>query len=252
MLSPKLHGFSLGILREYIQYKILETIYSSKFASKLVFLGGTALRIVYNNQRFSEDLDFDNLGLLKSEFEELSKLIQKSLQNEGYEVEIRNVYKKAFHCYIKIPDILYKEGLSNLPNQKITIRIDTTPQNYEYAPSLYLLDGFGVYQNIKVVPIELLMAQKFSAVLERKRAKGRDYFDLSFLFSKNVNLDMNYIDEKLRISNKEDLKLAVIKRISEENLEKLAKDVEKFLFNPKHISRVVNFEGQLDLLGNSD
>ena len=245
---PRLQGFSLGIMREYIQYKILESIYSSKFTNKLVFLGGTALRIVYDNQRLSEDLDFDNMGLTKNEFEELTLLIKKSLENEGYEIEIRNVFKKAFHCYIKIPDILYKEGLSGLPNQKITIRIDTTPQNYDYKYNTFLLDGFGVYQNIKVVPIELLLAQKFVAALERKRAKGRDFFDISFMFSKKVELDMMYINEKIGVIDKNELKEVVIQRISEIDLNSLAKDVKKFLFNPEHVTRIINFQGQLERL----
>jgi len=243
---PKLHGFSLGLIREYIQYKILEAIFSSKFQGKLVFMGGTALRIVYNNQRFSEDLDFDNLGLSKAEFEELSKLIQNSLESEGYDVEIRNVFKEAFHCYIKIPKVLYKEGLTGFPEQKIVIRIDTTPQNFEYESELYLLDGFGVYQNIKVVSLKLLMAQKFAAALERKRAKGRDFYDLSFLLSKDIVPDMKYLNEKLQIKDRNDLKNRMMERISNIDLKKLAKDVEKFLFNPSHITRITEFERQLE------
>ena len=54
-----LHSKGRFIIREYLQYKLLEIIYTSIFATKLIFLGGTNLRIVHGNQRFSEDLDFD-------------------------------------------------------------------------------------------------------------------------------------------------------------------------------------------------
>jgi predicted nucleotidyltransferase component of viral defense system len=58
-----LKGFERFMLREYLQYKILEVLFDSKYANKFVFIGGTALRIVHNNERFSEDLDFDNFDV---------------------------------------------------------------------------------------------------------------------------------------------------------------------------------------------
>ncbi len=242
---PKMQVFPLGILREYSQYKILESIFSSKYSKKLVFMGGTALRIVYNNQRFSEDLDFDNQGLTKTEFEDLTKLVKKSLELEGYEVEIRNVYKKAFHCYIKIPEILHKEGLSNLPNQKITIRIDTTPQNYEYTPEVYRFDSFGIFQEIYVVPKDVLLAQKCLAFLERKRTKARDLFDISYLLSLNISVEMNYIKEKLKIEKKEELRKVLLKHTGSLDLKALSKEIEPFLFNPSQINRVLDFRKTL-------
>ena len=54
-----LRPFSRFILREYLQHKLLQLIYDSAYADRFIFLGGTCLRIVHGNQRFSEDLDFD-------------------------------------------------------------------------------------------------------------------------------------------------------------------------------------------------
>jgi predicted nucleotidyltransferase component of viral defense system len=71
------------LLREYLQYRLLEIIYSSPFAEKLVFLGGTCLRIVHDNRRFSEDLDFDNLGLTKPEFAQVGELVQLASPPSG-------------------------------------------------------------------------------------------------------------------------------------------------------------------------
>ena len=86
--------FKRNILREYLQYKILEIIFNSKYAQNVVFLGGTALRIIYNNSRFSEDLDFDNFKLTEEQFADLANEVKKGLELQGYEVEIK-MYLRA-------------------------------------------------------------------------------------------------------------------------------------------------------------
>src|SRR3990167_7850562 len=81
------------ILREYLQYKILEAISKNKISNKLVFIGGTALRIIYKNQRFSEDLDFDNYQLSVDEFSSLCSDIANDLKLSGIETEQKIVTK---------------------------------------------------------------------------------------------------------------------------------------------------------------
>ncbi len=66
-----LRPFKKNLLREYIQYTMLEAIFDSEIGRKLALLGGTAARIIHGNTRFSEDLDFDNLGLNRNDFEQL-------------------------------------------------------------------------------------------------------------------------------------------------------------------------------------
>ena len=75
--------FKRNLLREYLQYKILESIYESDLGQKLVFMGGTAVHIIHGNSRFSEDLDFDNLGLEKKSFDLLISKIMTSLKRQG-------------------------------------------------------------------------------------------------------------------------------------------------------------------------
>ena len=64
----QLRLFRESILKEYLQYKILKSIFDQKSSEKLVFLGGTALRIIHGSTRFSEDLDFDNFDLDEKAF----------------------------------------------------------------------------------------------------------------------------------------------------------------------------------------
>src|SRR3990167_5392995 len=122
--------FKRNILREYLQYKILEIIFNSKYAQKVVFLGGTALRIIYNNSRFSEDLDFDNFKLTEEQFAELVNEIKRELELQGYEVEIKNIFRGAYRSYIRLPQVLFDNKLSNLRAEKIMIQIDTVPQAF--------------------------------------------------------------------------------------------------------------------------
>ena len=72
-----LQRFERAILREYLQYKVLQAIFESRYASNLAFLGGTALRIVHGNNRFSEDIDLDNFGLTWDEFEEVIQKVKR-------------------------------------------------------------------------------------------------------------------------------------------------------------------------------
>jgi len=129
-----LRAFKRSLMREYIQYKILEIIFGSNQAAKLSFLGGTAIRMLHGNKRFSEDLDFDNFGLKEKEFENLATEISKKLKMEGYNTEIKNVFRNAYHCYVRIPGLLFDMGLSGHKEEKILIQIDTEPQHFDYLP----------------------------------------------------------------------------------------------------------------------
>lgn len=78
-----------SILKEYLQCKILYIIFESKCANKLSFLGGTALRILYNNARFSEDLDFDSFGIDLDEFTNLGEIIKENLEEKGLKLKLK-------------------------------------------------------------------------------------------------------------------------------------------------------------------
>ena len=166
-------GFQRFIIREYLQYKILQIIFdNATYASKLCFLGGTCLRLVHGNTRFSEDLDFDNFNLTSPEFEDISLVIAAGLKKEGYDVDIRNVLKGAYHCYIRFPELLYQEGLSGHREEKILITLDTEPQYFDFEPDRYILNKFDVFTEILTTPKDILLAQKFYAILNRPRPKG--------------------------------------------------------------------------------
>ncbi|MEI8343848.1 MAG: nucleotidyl transferase AbiEii/AbiGii toxin family protein [Candidatus Moraniibacteriota bacterium] len=235
-----LKEFKRNLLREYLQYKILQIIFNSKYASKLSFLGGTALRIVHNNSRFSEDLDFDNFGLSEKEFGEISLLVKKQLELEGYDVEVRNVCKGAYRCHVKIPKLLFDSGLSGYEQEKILIQLDTAPHGFlQYKPDKIILNKFDVFTEINVTPLEIILAQKIFAIFNRKALKGRDFFDTVFLFSK-TQPNYAYLGLKLDIKDGQQLrnKLLTLDKI---NYKEMASDVEPFLFSADDAKKIELF-----------
>lgn len=233
-----LRAFKKNILREYLQYKILEIIFNSKFSDNLSFLGGTALRIVYNNSRFSEDLDFDNFGIKANDFKDFAAEIKRGLEYLGYEAEIKNVLKGAYRCYIRIPKILFDNKIAATQEEKILIQIDTAPHNFSYRPEKTIINKFDVFTQIAVTPLDILLSQKIYAIFNRKRFKGRDFFDVIFLFQKSKP-NYLYLEKKLKIKNADDLKKKLLRRVANTDFVKIIKDVEPFLFNP-HDSQKIN------------
>jgi len=164
-----------NLLREYLQYVILDVIYSSEYGSRLVFMGGTAIHIIHGNRRFSEDLDFDNKGLSKEDFEGLSQNVLRKLELYGYSVEIENRYRGSFRCFVKFPGIFYQYDISSHPQEKLTIQIDSEPQDVDYKTERVILNKFDIFLRINAVPPDVLLAQKILAILNRPRAMGRDF-----------------------------------------------------------------------------
>ncbi len=239
---PKnLRAFKKNILREYLQYKILEIIFDSELADKLSFLGGTALKIIYGNSRFSEDLDFDNFGLSQKEFLILTKKIKRELEKQGYQVEIKNIFKGAYRCYIKLPKILFLSELSGLENEKIMIQVDTSPHDFKYQPDKKILNKFDVFTQINLTPLDVLLSQKIYAIFNRKRAKGRDFFDAMFLLQK-TKPNYAYLKQKIGIKDSAALKKKLTAYAGKLNLKEFAKDVEPFLINPADSKRISMFE----------
>jgi predicted nucleotidyltransferase component of viral defense system len=236
-----LQKFERAILREYLQYKILQAVFDCNYASKLAFLGGTALRIVYRNNRFSEDIDLDNFGLSWTEFEEVIQKVKRFMALEGFEVEIRNVDKDAYRCYLKFPALLYEQGLSPFQEEKILIQLDTTAQGYPYKPETILINKFDVFAEIRVTPLNILLSQKIYTAVNRERPKGRDFYDITYLSSR-TKPDMGFINQKVGVDTAESLRKEIAARITAYDFKILADDVSPFLINQEDVKRVEKFK----------
>jgi hypothetical protein len=82
----------------------------------------------------------------------------------------------------------------------------------------------------------LLLAHKCFACFERKRLKGRDFYDIVFLLGKTRQIDMGYIRFKMNIDTPEQLKTYLLKRCTSVDLPALQRDVAPFLFDPSNQS----------------
>jgi len=228
-----------GILVEYLQYELLDSLFKLKEASSLSFIGGTAIRMLQQSPRFSEDLDFDNFSQTFRQFEEALQKTCRDIEAKGFLIEYRTVERGAYHCYLRFPEILYKSGISPDADQKILIRIDTERKKRFYNPQRYLLNRFTIYRQILIAPVSILLSQKMMTVMQRKREKGRDLLDVSILMGVSQP-DFDYIARYLGIGKKEFIE-QFTKRVEELDLEYLARDVEPFLFSPEQKERVLTF-----------
>jgi predicted nucleotidyltransferase component of viral defense system len=236
----QLRSFKKNLLREYLQYKILESIFESSLAEKLTFMGGTCIHIVHGNPRFSEDLDFDNPGIDRDDFKALSQKVKRNLELQGYTVELKNTFTDAFRAYLRFPGLLHATGISGHWEEKLLIQIDTEPQEVEYKQDKFILNKFDVFSRINVVPADILAAQKIYCIFNRRRPMGRDFFDVIFLLGKSdVNFD--YLAQKISIRNRTELRERLLLRCAQLDFKRLIKDLEPFAYSRKDLNRVLMF-----------
>jgi len=237
----RLHHFDRFIIREYLQYKILEIIFESPYEDQLAFLGGTCLRIVHHSNRFSEDLDFDNFKLTQDDFDGITDILKTRLERLGYNIEIKNVTRGAYHCYISFPEILYNEGLTNHKQEKILIRLDSEAHEFKYQPDQPIINKFDVFTQINVTPKDILLAQKFFAVINRKRNKGRDFFDIVYLLGQALVPNYQYLNLKLGINTPQELRQQINDKCAQLDMQEMARDVRPFLIDTNDEKKVLLF-----------
>ena len=99
------------MLKEHIQLMILDYLSNTSYIKKIVFIGGTNLRLVKGIDRFSEDLDFDCKQTSEQDFAEMAEEILYFLRHAGWKVEIREKAGSkisAFRKNIYFPELLFE------------------------------------------------------------------------------------------------------------------------------------------------
>ncbi len=226
-----------NILTEYYQHELLDSLFRQKGSENYTFIGGTAIRICYFGARFSEDLDFDTTDL--SLFDDLMTATIAHMTAKGFVVESRLIHKGAYHCYLKFPSILKTTGISGYSEEKLLIKVDATKVEQLFTQS-HLLNKYGVFQSIKVAPKSTILAKKLLTISERKRPKGRDLYDVTYLWGM-VEPDVIYL-EKIAKTSLNDRLIHLINYMKTLDLPDLARDVAPFLTNPNDQDRVLHFD----------
>ncbi|HKI90449.1 MAG TPA: nucleotidyl transferase AbiEii/AbiGii toxin family protein [Draconibacterium sp.] len=233
-------SFQKYMLKEYIQLLILDFLSTTPFIKKIVFIGGTNLRLVKGIDRFSEDLDFDCKDISKEEFMEMTDAVINFLKRDGLRVEVRDRENKkltAFRRNIHFPELLFELGLSGHREERFLIKVESEDQQMSYKPILTNIKGCGLYFPFPVPPDGVLCAMKISAMLFRR--KGRDFYDVMFLLAQ-TQPDYSFLAEKLNIRNLEELKIYVLETLKTVDLNIKKRDFEHLLFNKRNSERILS------------
>lgn len=241
-------------LKEIIQELVLCGLAKTDFFDKASFYGGTALRIFYGLDRFSEDLDFSLKEKdEKFDFVKYMPLVEKEVLSFGIKADISEKektadshIKSAFlkantkeHLLLLYPEDEDVKRIIDNELIKIKIELDVFPPKgatfetkYRLVPSPY---------SINMYDESSLLAGKIHAILCRgwqNRVKGRDLYDYIFFLSKNIKCNALHLKERLKDSGKvldsdkiddDDIKGMLIEKFSNIDYNIAIDDVKNFL-----------------------
>lgn len=243
-------------LREIMQEIALAGLQRAGFFEKAAFYGGTALRIFYGLERFSEDLDFSLLevnpgfslqpylhGMVK-EFEALGIEVTIKEKDKANKTAIDSAFLKAGTEWkeVILKDIFSREKISIRPGIKIKLEVDTAPPPGFSTEEKLLLQPFSFYTRC-YVPSDLF-AGKMHALLFRKwglRVKGRDWFDMEWYVKKKIPLNLAHFTtraiesgdwKKNSITTEEFMEL-LNKKIDTVSFKAIREDIVKFIRDDK-------------------
>ncbi len=206
----------VNALREILQELALLGLWRGKFFEHAAFYGGTALRVLYGLDRYSEDLDFSLLrpnanftlggfgGALLREIRSFGFDVDFQPSEKTVPTRIESAFLKA-NTYRQLLVIdASDELLRGLPagkRLKIKLEVDTDPPLGFETESRYVLRPipFG----LRVYRLPDLFAGKLHAVLCRKwtsRMKGRDWYDLVWYAAHHPHVNLRHLETRMRQS----------------------------------------------------
>lgn len=202
-------------VREILQQTALLGLERQGFFEKAAFYGGTALRVLYGLDRFSEDLDFTLLKPNDSfDFVPFLEGMRKELLSLGFNMEvtkkIKNIETSIVSAFMKMNTIeLYlaigeeTKAKKTIHNEKVQIKleVDINPPPLARFENRLVLNPVNFY--VLTLHKSDLFAGKMSAILFRAwkgRVKGRDWYDLIWYIQNNVPLSISYLESCMKQS----------------------------------------------------
>ncbi|PSL33362.1 putative nucleotidyltransferase component of viral defense system [Chitinophaga ginsengisoli] len=194
-------------LREIMQEVALAGLQRTGFFEKAAFYGGTALRIFYGLDRFSEDLDFSMLEVdpnfslepyfegIITEFKAIGMTVSIKEKKKAALSNIDSAFLKSETVWkeLVLDNIIPQTGIQASPGIKIKLEVDREPPLGFETEEKLLLQPFSFY--VKCFTLPNLFAGKMHALLFRnwkQRVKGRDWYDLEWYIKKGVPLDLHH------------------------------------------------------------
>lgn len=250
--NPQNEEETLSALREIMQEIALAGLSRTDFFEKAAFYGGTALRIFYGLDRFSEDLDFSllepnpNFSLepyflaIVTEFEALGMTVSIREKDKKIQSSVESAFLKSETIWkeLILEDIVKQAGIRSNKSIKIKIEVDRNPPLGFTTEEKLLLRPFSFY--VKCFTLPSLFAGKMHALLFRKwknRVKGRDWYDMEWYIRKGVSLDVSHFLQRAKdtgdwqnemITQEELLKL-LSEKIDSVSFDNIREDVVRFI-----------------------
>lgn len=243
-------------LREIMQEIALAGLNRAGFFEKAAFYGGTALRIFYGLDRFSEDLCFSLLAVepdfslekyqdaIVNEFAALGMQVSISEKQKAVKSNINSAFLKSETIWkeLVLEGIIPQNGLKEVANIKIKIEVDTEPPLGFATEEKLLLQPFSFY--VKCLSLSDLFAGKMHALLFRKwgtNVKGRDWYDMEWYIKNRYQLNLEHFliraidsgDWKKKTISESEFRELLAAKIDNVKLDFVKADISRFIKNPK-------------------
>ncbi len=207
---------SINALREVLQEVCLLGLWRGKFFEHAAFYGGTALRILYGLDRFSEDMDFSLLNPDDSfSLRRYHPYVERELSSWGFtamlETKEKTVDSAVESTFLKAntrEQLLVIEAAEEVaagvyPGKRLKIKfeVDTDPPPEFETETKFCLQPIPF--SVLVYTPPSLFAGKMHALLCRgwgNRLKGRDWYDFVWYVGRNTELDLKHLEVRMRQS----------------------------------------------------
>lgn len=179
-------------LKEVVQELALYALSTTDFFTKAMFQGGTSLRILYGLPRFSEDLDFIlNEADANFDWQVYIAKLEEVFAIFGLAPDISDrsktssAVKKLFLKDDSIGKVIHLD-FNHQGRRKMLIKfeIDSNPPEGSQRALQYV--NFPIDYTVTTQDLPSNFALKCHALLCRKYAKGRDWFDFLWYLNKQV------------------------------------------------------------------
>lgn len=209
---PKNNEEKRNVIKEVMQEIVLCGLSRAGFFNESAFYGGTALRIFYGLDRFSEALDFSLLvknkdfdlvkyfPILKDTVQSFGLNVDFELKNKTRDSNVQSAFLKGDtieHFLLFYPNELV-QGINKNEKIKIKFEIDTMPPGLATYETKFRL--LPIPYSVRLYDEASLFSGKIHAVICRSwksRVKGRDLYDYVFYLSRNTKFNLRHLREKL-------------------------------------------------------
>lgn len=210
------------LLREILQILFLNEMFSIPETKDVFFKGGTCLKLIYQSNRFSADLDFTT----KLEKASLDAVVNQSIK------KIQKVFPK-----LSVKDEKSLVGVTKkiyftteISPQDLTIRLDFSQREEILEPKQSVISTdlpVPSFTLINHMSDHEILAEKYRAILSRE--KGRDIYDFWYLLSKKAFFDKKLVQKKLNLYGEKYEPIKFMEKVKKWNNSKIIQDINKFL-----------------------